>query len=98
MYGYQRLCLNALQKRSFSSWMARVFCVCGHEVGGKTLIQHSALSIIRGGPECPDWIGRVLGKVGKGAVDLATVLPAVIGTELALMRLFLRRVKCRSVR
>ena len=75
-----------------------VFCVCAHEVGGKTLIQPSALSIIRRGPECPDWIGRVLWKVGKSAVVLATVLLAVIGTELALVRLVLRRVKCRSVR
>lgn len=83
---------------SLSSWMARVFCVCGHEVSGKTLIQLLALSIIRRGPENPNNMRSVLGKVGKSAVDLATVLPAVIGTELALVRLVLRRVKCRSVR
>lgn len=83
---------------SLSSWMARVFCVCGHEVSGKTLIQLLALSIIRRGPENPDNMRSVFGKVGKDAVGLATVLPTVVGTELALMRLFLRRVKCRSVR
>ena len=78
--------------------MARVFCVCGHEVSGKTLIQLLALSIIRRGPENPDNMGSVFGEVSKDAVGLATVLPTVVGTELALMRLFLRRVKCRSVR